>query len=194
MGKIVVPPSATEAENALIGTILLNPSKFKEASGYIIDDNVFYDTRNKLLWSKIKKMLNKGEVIDQITVASDLTDKEVHEGISPFYITGLTTGALESHNLESYAQIVYKKYLMRRLIKETHSIQNEAYHANGNAFDILNETHNTIGELIELQPHKTFDIIDAMHETIESIKHSDRNLIPIGYHSIDKLCGGLTRG
>ena len=38
MAKAVVPPSAIEAENTLIGTILLNPSKFQEASGNIIED------------------------------------------------------------------------------------------------------------------------------------------------------------
>ena len=139
-------------------------------------------------------MINRGEVVDQITVISDLSEKEKNDGLNAYYITGLTTSGLSSQNIELYAQIIYKKYLMRRLIRETHTIQDEAYHANGNAFDILNETHTTIAELIEMQPHKTFNINDALHETVESIKYSDRNLIPIGFPALDKMCGGLTRG
>ena len=45
-----------------------------------------------------------------------------------------------------------------------------------------------------MQPHKHFDIDEAMSETIENIQNSDRNLIPIGYPSLDKMSGGLTRG
>ena len=41
---------------------------------------------------------------------------------------------------------------------------------------------------------ETFNINDALHETVESIKYSDRNLIPIGFPALDKMCGGLTRG
>ena len=194
MAKIVAPPSALDAEEMILGNILNNPNTLDKAAGYIVEDEVFYDDRNKLLWSKIKKMINRGEVVDQITVISDLSEKEKNDGLNAYYITGLTTSALSSQNIELYAQIIYKKYLMRRLIRETHTIQDEAYHANGNAFDILNETHTTIAELIEMQPHKTFNINDALHETVESIKYSDRNLIPIGFPALDKMCGGLTRG
>ena len=139
-------------------------------------------------------MLKQGEIVDQITVIENLTDEDSNYGLEAYYITGLTTDSIENKNLLSYGQIVYKKYLMRKLIRETHHIQKNAYLANGNAYDVLHDTHNTIGELIDMQPHTSFDINGAMHETIESIKNSDRNLIPIGYESIDKLCGGLTRG
>ena len=57
--KVVTPPQAIEAEEAIIGCILLNPSKFKETSGYIIEDDVFYDDRNKLLWKSIKEMISE---------------------------------------------------------------------------------------------------------------------------------------
>jgi len=192
--KVVTPPQAIEAEEAIIGCILLNPSKFKETSGYIIEDDVFYDDRNKLLWKSIKEMISKGAKIDQTTVISHLTQRERDMGVTPYYVTGITTNALEQDNLEAYAQIIYRKYLLRRLINEAHYIKDSAYLANGNAIDILNETHNTIGELINLQPEITFDIYNAMDDTIDSIKNSNKNLIPTGYESIDKLCGGLTRG
>ena len=153
MAKAVSPPSSIEAEKILIGCILLDPNKFVEAAGYIIEDEVFYDNRNQLLWRKIKNMISNGDEVDQTTVCAQLSQREINEGLGAFYITGLTTDSLDSTNVESYAQIIYSKYLMRRLINETHNIKENAYQANGNAFDLLNNTHNIIGELIELQPH-----------------------------------------
>ena len=194
MAKAVSPPSSIEAEKILIGCILLDPNKFVEAAGYIIEDEVFYDNRNQLLWRKIKNMISNGDEVDQTTVCAQLSQREINEGLGAFYITGLTTDSLDSTNVESYAQIIYSKYLMRRLINETHNIKENAYQANGNAFDLLNNTHNIIGELIELQPHKEFDINNALHEALESIHNSERNLIQLGYPELDRMCGGLTRG
>ena len=139
-------------------------------------------------------MISNGDEVDQTTVCAQLSQREINEGLGAFYITGLTTDSLDSTNVESYAQIIYSKYLMRRLINETHNIKENAYQANGNAFDLLNNTHNIIGELIELQPHKEFDINNALHEALESIHNSERNLIPLGYPELDRMCGGLTRG
>ena len=93
MAKIVAPPSALDAEEMILGNILNNPNTLDKAAGYIVEDEVFYDDRNKLLWSKIKKMINRGEVVDQITVISDLSEKEKNDGLNAYYITGLTTSA-----------------------------------------------------------------------------------------------------
>ena len=194
MSKIVSSPSAKEAEGAILGTVLINSSSFYQAKEYIINENVFYDDRNKLLWRKIKHMIVNNEHIDQVTLCSDLTATDRDKGLDEYYITGITSEAGTKENIPSYGKLVYKKYLMRRLIEETHAIQNKAYLSNGNAYDVLNDTHITISELMDMQPHKHFDIENAMAETIENIKNSDRNLIPIGYPSLDKMSGGLTRG
>ena len=129
----MVPPSAMKAESIIIGTILLNPDKYQEVAGFIPEEDVFYDDRHRLLWRKIGNMLKQGEIVDQITVVENLTDEDSNYGLEAYYITGLTTDSIEKKNLLSYGQIVYKKYLMRKLIRETHHIQKNAYLANGNA-------------------------------------------------------------
>ena len=194
MSKIVASPSAIEAEGAILGIVLLESSTYYQVREYIINEDVFYDDRNKLLWRKIRHTIQNNEHLDQITICSDLSSSDIKEGLDAFYVTGLTSDAGTTENIQSYGQIVYKKYLMRKLIKETHSIQNKAYMSNGNAYEVLNNTHTVITELMDMQPHKHFDIDEAMSETIENIKNSDRNLIPIGYPSLDKMSGGLTRG
>tara|TARA_R100000458_G_scaffold27720_1_gene25291 strand:+ start:1785 stop:3101 length:1317 start_codon:yes stop_codon:yes gene_type:complete len=194
VSKIVASPSAREAEGAILGIVMADCDKYHQAREYITNSNVFYDERNKLLWEKIQHMVSNNEHVDMVTLCSDLTQEEKKDGIDEFYITGILEQAGNSENLHSYGKVVYKKYLMRRLIEETYNIQNKAYLSNGNAYEVLNNTHTTISALMDLQPQKHFDINNAMIETIESIKNSDRNLIPIGYPSLDKMSGGLTRG
>ena len=194
MSKIVAPPSAKEAEGAILGIILIDSNSYHQAREYISNSHVFYDDRNKILWDKIQYMISHNEHVDMITLCSDLTQEDKKNGLDEYYITSLTSEAGTSENIPSYGKVVYKKYLMRKLIEETHKIQNKAYLSNGNAYEVLNDTHTTISALMDLQPQKTFDIGSAMAETIENIKNSDRNLIPIGYPSLDKMSGGLTRG
>ena len=194
MSKIVAPPSAKEAEGAILGIILIDSNSYHQAREYISNSHVFYDDRNKMLWNKIQHMISNNEHVDMITLCSDLTQEDKKNGLDEYYITSLTSEAGTSENIPSYGKVVYKKYLMRKLIEETHKIQNKAYLSNGNAYEVLNDTHTTISALMDLQPQKTFDIGSAMAETIENIKNSDRNLIPIGYPSLDKMSGGLTRG
>ena len=194
MAKIVASPSAKEAEGAILGIIMLDSNTYHQAREYITSSHVFYDDRNKILWDKIQYMISHNEHVDMITLCSDLTQEEKSNGLDEYYITSLTSEVGTSENMPSYGKLVYKKYLMRKLIEETHKIQNKAYLSNGNAYEVLNNTYVTISELMDMQPQKHFDIGSAMAETIENIKNSDRNLIPTGYPSLDEMSGGLTRG
>ena len=194
MAKIVASPSAKEAEGAILGIIMLDSNTYHQAREYITSSHVFYDDRNKILWDKIQYMISHNEHVDMITLCSDLTQEEKSNGLDEYYIASLTSEVGTSENMPSYGKLVYKKYLMRKLIEETHKIQNKAYLSNGNAYEVLNNTYVTISELMDMQPQKHFDIGSAMAETIENIKNSDRNLIPTGYPSLDEMSGGLTRG
>ena len=194
MAKIVASPSAKEAEGAILGIIMLDSNTYHQAREYKTSSHVFYDDRNIILWDKIQYMISHNEHVDMITLCSDLTQEEKSNGLDEYYITSLTSEVGTSENMPSYGKLVYKKYLMRKLIEETHKIQNKAYLSNGNAYEVLNNTYVTISELMDMQPQKHFDIGSAMAETIENIKNSDRNLIPTGYPSLDEMSGGLTRG
>ena len=194
MSKIVIPPQAIDAEQVILGNIINEPSKYSEASAIITTPDVFYDDTNKLLWKKLKGIIVRGKELDLVSLANELSEKEKNQGITPMYLADLTAKATEGQRIDVYAQILHKKYLMRKLIHEAYKIQSNAFEANGNAYDILNTTHTTISALLDMKPQQEFDIGDALHETIDSIQNSERNLIPIGYPALDKMSGGLTRG
>jgi replicative DNA helicase len=194
MAKSITPPTAPEAEDCLIGLIITDPKYYKVAEQYITSEDVFWQDRTKILWRKIRQRVMQDKLYDMVTLCSDLNENELNEGINPYYITGLTEIATKCGNAEEYAKIIYKKYLLRKLIYETHAIQDTAYTANGNAYEVLNNTHTTIGELIQLKPGQKFKIEDQMSETLENINQSNTNILDTGYDCIKKMCGGLTRG
>ena len=194
MARQIMPPTAPEAEDCLLGLILTDPKYYRVAEQYIVSEDVFWQQQTKALWNIITSKVRENKVYDQITICSELSERDMENGLNPYYITGLTTMATSCGNAEEYAKVIYKKYLLRKLIHETEAIQNTAYTANGNAYDVLNSTHFTIGELIQLKPGTKFDIGKEMGETMSNIKDANTNILDTGYNCIKKMCGGLTRG
>ena len=69
-----------------------------------------------------------------------------------------------------------------------------AYNNNSDVYEILSETHTTMGNLIDFRPGRRFSIEDSMNETISSLHNNGDNIIKTGFEEIDKLSGGMTRG
>ena len=69
-------PCDKDLENSLLGILVLYPEVYPKIRDYITTDDIFYQTKSKLLWLKLKSMLNKKEFIDSKTVISSIKDEE----------------------------------------------------------------------------------------------------------------------
>lgn len=189
MAKVKMPPSNVEAEEVLIGSLIYSQESYDDIAKYI-NEEVFYNSDCKNLWNIIKKMKRNGEVIDLVTVC----DRARGVDIDPYYITGLTEDVVTDTTAISYAKTIYEKFLMRRMIGHTSKIQDSIYNNNVNVYDVLNLTHNVIGNMLEDNPDRGFDISSELSSAVESIKEGGNNLIGTGYKLIDDFGGGMTRG
>ena len=88
--------------------------------------NLFYQKKARLLWRKLKKMLNKKELVDLTTVSTTLSDEEISDGCTHVYVVDCSMAAGLSSSAEVYTKKLYEKYLMRRVIDETNKIQTSA--------------------------------------------------------------------
>ena len=61
MKKVAAPPRAPEAEDCLLGSIMLNPKNYKIAEQYIVSDNVFWQDVSKALWGKITRCVRENK-------------------------------------------------------------------------------------------------------------------------------------
>tara|TARA_Y100000310_G_scaffold343430_1_gene451009 strand:+ start:2589 stop:3914 length:1326 start_codon:yes stop_codon:yes gene_type:complete len=186
-------PSASEAEDVLLGAILQNASIHDAVLSYI-NEEVLYKNTSKILWNKISNMIKSGHHVDLITVTEALTEGEKSTGLNAYYLSGLFQYAVGKSLAIVYAKAIYEKYLLRLIIEKSTKIQTLAYDNHIKTYDILTDTHSLIGELIEIRPGETFDINIAMEDVVDSIEQGEGNLIRTGFPGIDDFSGGMTRG
>lgn len=186
-------PSASVAEDVLLGAILEDASIHDSVLNYI-NEEVLYKETSKILWHKISKMLKSGYHVDMITIAEKLTEGEKSIGLNPHYLTGLFQYSVGKELAITYAKAIYEKYLMRLIINSSSKIQTLAQNNHEGTYEVLSKTHSLIGELIEIKPGENFNIDQIMADVTDSISQGEKSLIRTGYTGLDDLAGGMTRG
>ena len=187
-------PYDSSMENAVLGAIIRYPEEYDVVSKYFSNDEVFYQDKARLLWRKLKKIINQKEKVDMIAISSSLTKKEVNKGLTAYYITLCYGEAPAKGGTSYYATLLYEKYLLRQVIVSSEKVKEKAKENNVDVYSAINEAHTLYGELLESRPSKVQDIEDVISDTLTSIKNKTTKLIKTGYGNIDKYSGGLTRG
>ena len=95
-------PCDTNLENSVLGALIQTPEVYPKIRDYIIDDNLFYQKKARILWRKLKKMLNKKELVDLTTVSTTLSDDEISEGCTHIYVVDCSMVAGLSSSAEVY--------------------------------------------------------------------------------------------
>ena len=187
-------PNDATIELAVVGAVILYPSKFNDIAKYIVSDEVWYDSRCKVLWNVLAGMIRRREHVDLMTVTSTLDEGDHIQGVDNIFLVDCTEGTGTKSTIEVYAKKIYEKYLLRLVIESAKEIEEKAMDNKIDALDVLVSAHTNIGELISLRPDSTFDINEALGDAIESIRNTDKLLVKTGFVNVDKFAGGLTRG
>ena len=112
-----LPPSDEAAEQAVLGSILIEGDSLSEVS-VIIKANDFYTERNKWVYEACLSLYNRGEPINQISVAHELSSTDKLESIGgEGFLSNLIANVPTSVYASHYAQIVNRTSTMRNLIK-----------------------------------------------------------------------------
>ena len=189
--ELKISPSSQEAEEALLGCIIQGGEKEQEiAMAWIRDNNAFYITDNRIIWESMAELYKDGVNIDFVTLTNKVKDKTGDS--KAYYITGLTESFTSTVNVESYARIVWEKYIQRETAKSAEALLTASYDDYKNVGSILEKHSKLIEELRQIQPSKQRDIsilVDEMRATVEE----DSNLIPFNLGHLDTFAGGMTR-
>ena len=194
MDKLQVAPNNTHLEQSLLGCVIMDSKQFWKIEPYITTDDVFYETRNKRLYSIIKQMSHNGEVVDTLTVCSNLNKKDKADGLNMYYITGLYDNEASSTNSVIYAKRLYEDYLYREIIKKSHLITKKSYDGNASVYPLVSETYNALGEILDLRPTDGFNIDEEMDNTLSDLEKGGENILQSGWSKVDVLSGGFTKG
>jgi len=189
--KIKEMPSSQEAENSVLGCILLDGEQsFDKVIPWIRNDNAFYTTDNKKIWKAIKILRRKKEPIDLVTVSNTL--REDGEDNISYYLTGLTDVIATTSNIESHAKIVWEKYVQREVRTASYKMNKISFDKYEKTMPLINQQLKWLEELRDLQPDRINNLDAMIEDAVEYIK-SGENVIKFGMYALDKPAGGMTR-
>ncbi len=195
-----VPPQNIEAEQAVLGAMLLNEKIIPEILE-IINDFYFYKEIHKEIFSVIMSLFNSRRTVDLVTVSEELKKKGRLQDIGgAVYLTQLVDNVPAASNAPSYARIVKEKGVLRELINSSFKILSECYEAKEDVSNILDESERLIFEISDRRIESGYvhikDIIKSSIELIDSLyqKKSHVTGIPAGFRELDIKTSGMHSG
>src|SRR5262245_55281963 len=113
-----LPPHSTEAEQAVLGAILLSPAtSMPECLAALHETECFYDLRHRAIWESLLELHARGTAIDLITLKQSLEGRNVLEGAGGLaYVATLPDATPCAGNLGFHLSIVREKHVLRKLI------------------------------------------------------------------------------
>lgn len=196
---IRVPPQSLEAEQALLGSIMLRPEAIHDITD-VVNEESFYSEKHRTIWRSMLELASKAEPIDLLSLSSKLKDKNSldHVGGSS-YLSDLVNVVPSASNARHYAGIVQKKNMMRRLIEAAEDIHHLSFEESGDLDEILDSAEKKIYEVTNsVGSHKYIELKDTLTdawERIERLHNSKDELrgVPTGFKSLDDKLSGLQK-
>ncbi len=144
-----VLPHSVEAEQSVIGSMILDPDAILAAS-QIIQGQDFYNQQYGILFDAMVELFNESKPVDLVTLQERLRQKGVPEEISNMeYVADLISRVPTSINVNSYAQIVHDHALSRQIIKTCEQIVNSCYTGGEPVEELLDKAEQSIFELAQ---------------------------------------------
>jgi len=197
LGK--VPPHDVEAEQAVLGSMLLSEEAIVKA-GEILEGADFYRLRHQLIFETIMALNDSGEPADTVTLVASLRSAGKLDDIGGSdYLEDLYNIIPTPGNVEHYANIVRQKSLLRQLIGASHRIQGACYEGNEDIEALLDEAEKTIFGLTQSRQTKPYHHMkDVMSETfplIEQLYNRKESItgIPSGLKDLDRITTGFQK-
>lgn len=194
-----VMPHSTEAEQSVIGSMLLDREAIMTVAEILSRDD-FYHPMYGLLYEIISELFNEGKPADILTVQNRLKEKDAPPEVYELkYFTGLIGAVPTSANVRFYAEIVKNEAMKRRTIKVTEGIANDCYLGKKSTEEILQDTEKQIFDLIQRQGGSdTEDIRSIVLKAIENIENAAKNRgavtgIATGFYDLDYKTAGLQK-
>ena len=182
-----LPPHDTEAEESVIGSLLLDPEAIFKVS---LSPDEFFDDTNKIIYQACLNLHQKNEPIDQITVSHELMRMGKLEDIGgAAYLSHLISVTPTPFYIEHHAQLVSRTALMRQLIVNAGRIAALGYQ-DGDVDETIKKAEDLIYQVRSKKTTTAVSLKDALSEYFNE-SSPDKYRISTGFKCLDKIIGGL---
>ena len=192
-------PFSLEAEQAILGTVIIDSEKFVEIA--TLKDSDFYLEQHKQIFIAMRNMFNTSRVIDPVTLIDALTQMGTYtEGDAAKYIKLLVDLASDASNLAEYSQIVRDKATLRQLIEASRDISDLAYSEKGDVAEAVNFAEQRIYAISQDKYQDGFDkikdVIVEHYKTLKMLKENPNVLAgtPTRFDALDRVLIGMGKG
>ena len=193
----LVPPQNLEAEEAVLGSILLEQDSIISVMEFLVPDD-FYRVAHQLIFAAMIELNKNSEAIDPITVSEKLRQKNQIDNVGgEAGIIELLDKVPTAANVEFYTQIVLEKSTRRKLTKTSTNIVKNAYQEDETIANVLDTAERDILSVSEGRNKAGFiPIRDVLHDAYESLEERSKNNgevtgIATGYIGLDRMTSGL---
>ena len=195
IGKI--PPNDTEAEQAVLGSMLTDKDATIAAIEVLKEDD-FYREDNKLIYRAILNLYNRSEPIDIITLKAELTSMGKFDAVGGLeYLADLPERVPTTANVERYIKIVEEKAILRNLIKTANEIISLGYDPTEEVEDIMDNAEKKIFDIMQSKNQKGYtpmkDVLVDTFAELEKLYNQKEHItgVPTGFADLDYKTAGL---
>ena len=200
-----VPPHSIEAEQSVLGGLLLDNAAFERVSDVLHEDD-FYRHDHRLIWQHVARLIGLSRPADVITVNDSLASAGKADEVGGLaYLNALAHNTPSAANIRRYAEIVRERAMLRKLVAVADEIAATALNPQGKeARQLLDEAESQVFKIAqegargsqgfqEIQP-----LLAQVVERIDELYHregdSDVTGIPTGFVDLDRMTSGLQAG
>ncbi|MGN0918804.1 MAG: replicative DNA helicase [Oxalobacter sp.] len=199
------PPHSIEAEQSVLGGLLLDNSAWDRLGGFLKEDD-FYRFDHRLIFQHIVRLVAASKPADVITVFESLqASGKADEAGGLEYLNSLARNTPSAANIRHYAQLVRDRSILRQLITVSDEISANAFQTRGkDVKQILDEAETRIFAIAEESSRETQGfqsinhLLSGVAERIEELYNSESDSeitgIPTGFIDLDRMTSGLQPG
>lgn len=194
-------PFSLEAEQSVLGSILINPECFSEIASEIKATD-FYLENHQEIYLSMQELFLQNRTIDLVTLIDTLVQRGVYnnQDESRKYIKTIAEIVPSASNVKDYAKIVKDKSVLRSLIDVCADISNQAYASTGDVMSLLDRAEQSIFDIAEDNQTKGFthirDALLANYEHLKLLKTDPQAAAgqPTGFSGLDRVLVGMGPG
>ena len=192
-------PYSQEAEQSVLGAILLDSSYLNLVLEILPNTEAFYEPNNKLIYETMLEMFSSGKRIDYITVLDNIAIDSAPKEEMKNYMLDIVQIVPSMSNVESYAKIIRDKYGLRSLISLARDIIQEST-VNGDSEKLLEFTEERLNDIRMGKSSEAIvslkDVLVEEFEKLEKLNSENCDEIlglPTGYNDLDFAITGLNK-
>ncbi|MCB8764417.1 replicative DNA helicase [Planktothrix agardhii 1029] len=193
-----LPPQNIEAEEAILGGILLDPEAISRVAE-LLQPESFALKSHQIIYRAALTLHSQGKPTDLMTVTTWLADQNLLEQVGgQLKLTQLVDRTVSAVNIDQYGLLVLDKKIRRSMITGGHNIVELAYDTSQDLETILDKSEQQIFNISQVRPQQDLvSIGETLIDTFQEIEDRNEGIalpgIPCGFYDLDAMTGGFQR-